>query len=64
MQKQAIEGYTTIEAAKLFAVRPNTLRVALTKTGHYFGIRPTKLVNGRLLWPKEQVVARQAGGAK
>lgn len=64
MQNQAIEGYTTIEAAKLFAVRPNTLRVALTKHRHYFGIKPTKLFNGRLLWPKEQVIALQAGGAK
>lgn len=64
MQNQAVEGYTTNEAAPLFGVRPNTLRVALNKKGHYFGIEPVKLPNGRLLWPADQVAAVQSGAAK
>lgn len=40
----------TAEAAATLRVKPQTLRRALCLQGHYFGIRPTKLPNGRLLW--------------
>jgi len=40
----------TAEAAAVLRVRPQTLRRALCLNGHYLGLRPTKLPNGRLLW--------------
>ena len=40
----------TAEAAAVLRVKPQTLRRALCLQGHYFGMRPTKMPNGRLLW--------------
>ena len=40
----------TAEAADRLRIRPQTLRRALCLQGHYFGMRPVKLPNGRLLW--------------
>lgn len=40
----------TAEAAAVLRVKPQTLRRALCLQGHYFGMRPVKLPNGRLLW--------------
>lgn len=40
----------TSEAAAELRIRPQTLRRALCVNGHYYGIRPAKLPNGRLLW--------------
>ncbi len=40
----------TAEAASVLRVKPQTLRRALCLQGHYFGMRPVKLPNGRLLW--------------
>lgn len=40
----------TAEAADRLRIRPQTLRRALCVRGHYYGAKPTKLPNGRLLW--------------
>lgn len=40
----------TAEAADRLRIRPQTLRRALCMQGHYYGMRPTKMPNGRLLW--------------
>ncbi len=51
---------STEELAAACAVKPQSIRVRLCRTGHYFGLRPDKLPNGRLLWPadwREQMVA-------
>lgn len=40
----------TAEAAERLRIRPQTLRRALCLQGHYYGMKPTKLPNGRLLW--------------
>ena len=40
----------TAEAAAVLRLRPQSLRRALCLQGHYYGITPTKLPNGRLLW--------------
>ena len=42
---------TTEDFAKLFKVKPATVRRGLCVNGHYLGIQPIKLPNGRLLWP-------------
>lgn len=40
----------TAEAAAVLRIRPQTLRRALCLKGHYYGLKPAKLPNGRLLW--------------
>lgn len=40
----------TAEAADRLRIKPQTLRRALCLQGHYYGLRPTKMANGRLLW--------------
>jgi hypothetical protein len=54
-------GLTTAEVAQLFLVRANTIRVSLCRCGHYLGIRPRKLGNRRLSWPKSEVLAAVTG---
>ena len=44
---------TTEELARRLGLRPQTLRAALCRNGNYFGLRPVKLPNGRLLWPAD-----------
>ena len=57
-------GISTEKLAAAFGVKPNTPRVALARDGHYFGLKPRKAPNGRLIWPLEEVQAVLAGGAK
>lgn len=45
---------STQEFATLNLVRPQSVRKRLCQTGSYFGIKPTKLPNGKLLWPLRQ----------
>lgn len=47
--------YTTEESANKVRVKSSTLRHALCLKGHYLGIRPVKLPNGRLLWPADEI---------
>ena len=42
---------STREIAIRFRVNPETIRRALCVDGHYMGLNPLKLPNGRLLWP-------------
>lgn len=37
--------------AARFGVQPDTVRRNLCVNGHFLGIKPVKLPNGRLLWP-------------
>lgn len=48
-------GISTEELAALLRLKPATLRSALCLNGHYFGLRPRKLPNGRLLWPADAI---------
>ncbi len=50
-----IPPLTTEEFAKYHGVKPESVRVRLCRTGHYFGVRPTKARNGRLLWPADGI---------
>lgn len=60
---QAKTGSTTTFtlSTELFAennrVKASTVRKRLCETGSYFGIKPKKLVNGRLAWPNVQIEA-------
>ena len=48
-------GISTEELAGLLRLKPQSLRAALCRDGSYFGLRPRKLPNGRLLWPADAV---------
>lgn len=46
---------STDEFAAVLAVEPQSVRKSYSQNGHYQGIKPTKMPNGRLLWPTEEV---------
>lgn len=46
---------STEEAAAALHIRPQTLRAAVCRCGHYFGVRPVKLPNRMLAWPADQI---------
>jgi hypothetical protein len=46
-------GISTRQYARQNLVEPETLHAALSRKGHYFGVVPKKLKNGRLSWPDE-----------
>lgn len=57
----AVRNYSTEEAAAALKVRPQTLRAALCRDGHYFGLRPVKCRNRFLLWDAAAVERLLAG---
>ena len=57
----ARRSYSTEQAAAALHVRPQTLRAALCRDGHYFGVRPVKLPNRMLAWPCEAIERLTAG---
>lgn len=48
-------SYTTDQAAAVLALRPQTLRAALCRDGHYYGVRPFKSPNRFLRWPADEI---------
>lgn len=42
---------TTTEFARLNRIQPPSLLNHISKRGSYYGVKPRKLVNGRLVWP-------------
>jgi hypothetical protein len=46
---------TTEALAEKLGIRAASIRSRCWKAGHYFGLRPVKLPNGRLLWPADAV---------
>lgn len=53
---------TTSEFAEPFGVKGASVRRAYCVNGHYMGVRPIKLPNGRLLWPAvdpEEIASEQ-----
>ena len=53
----AARNYSTEEAAAVLKVRPQTLRAALCRDGHYFGVRPQKARNRFLVWDANAIDA-------
>ena len=54
-------GYSTEFAAHILHVKPQTLRAALSREGHYLGVVPRKMANRMLDWPAEQIDALVGG---
>lgn len=48
---------STAEFAKLHGLQPRSIRQRVSDTGSYYGVRPQKLANRRLLWPAIRVTA-------
>lgn len=46
---------TTNELSTSLGVQGNTVRRGYCVNGHYMGIKPIKLPNNRLLWPKAEL---------
>lgn len=51
----AARTYSTEQAAAALHVRPQTLRAALCRAGHYCGVMPIKLPSRLLAWPAEAI---------
>ena len=49
------EKINTEEFAGKLGVKSGTVRRGYCIDGHYMGIKPVKLPNGRLLWPVAEV---------
>lgn len=57
-------SYTTRRTGEaLGGILPASLVTALYRNGHYCGIKPVKLPNGRLLWPADEVDSLAAGSS-
>lgn len=52
---------STDEAATRLKVKPQTMRAALCRDGHYCGLRPVKAPNRFLYWSADAVEALTAG---
>lgn len=50
-------GLSSIEYARRMHVQAQTLRAAVCRKGHYFGVVPRRLPNGRLDWPDDESAA-------
>ena len=54
-KKEISVGLTTDALASSIGIKSQSIRVRLCTTGSYFGLIPSKLPNGRLLWPSDSV---------
>ncbi|TXH39726.1 MAG: hypothetical protein E6Q92_08960 [Burkholderiaceae bacterium] len=49
--------YSTEQAAAALHIKPQTLRAAVCRDGHYFGVRPQKARNRFLMWDASAIEA-------
>jgi len=54
--KQHDQYQSTNDFASGLSLRPQSIRKRFNQTGSYFGLKPVKLPNGRLLWPVNSVI--------
>lgn len=58
---------TTEALADRLGIKPQSIRARLCRKGSYYGLKPLKLPNGRLLWPedaREQLTQHPTDAAK
>ena len=54
--KETRQNYvTTMNFAESVGVKPTTVHRNLCVNGHYMGVKPIKLPDGRLLWPEDVI---------
>ena len=56
-----LRNYSTEEAAAILKVKPQTLRAAVCRAGHYAGVRPRKLPSRFLCWNAAEIDALVRG---
>lgn len=61
---QLIYSITTEELADQLGIQPASIRSRVCRYGSYFGIVPTKLPNGRLLWPADALHKLTSAGER
>lgn len=54
---------TNPSLARKLELRPQSLVAAVCRHGHYFGLVPTKMPNGRLMWPDDAIERLAKRGA-
>ena len=54
---------TTEQVARVFGIEPQTVRKRWSQTGSYFGLKPIKLPNRRLMWSADAVAKFLRGEA-
>ena len=52
---------STEQLAALLNLKPQSIRKRFCETGAYYTLRPTKLPNGRLMWPADAVRVLSGG---
>lgn len=52
---ETVARLSTEESAARLKVKPQTLRAAFCRNGHYLGCRPLKSANRFLLWPADEI---------
>ena len=57
-------GLSTRQLAKAIRVVDGSIRVRLCTKGSYFGLKPERLPNGRLLWPADSVERLMEAGRR
>lgn len=55
---------TTRALATQLGIEPHTMIVRVCRTGSYFGVKPTKLKNRRLIWPEDSFERLSGAGTK
>jgi len=55
-------GIVTADLARAVGITPEGIRVRLCKTGSYWGLVPSRLPNGRLLWPADSIERLKEAG--
>lgn len=69
----AFRGYSTATLAKQLDLKPASIRTAVWRHGHFYGVRPIRLggfvlkngkaAGGRLVWPADEIDALLQRGA-
>lgn len=44
---------TTAALASRLGIQAQSIRASVCRNGSYYGLKPTRLPNGRLLWPED-----------
>lgn len=57
------ELFPTSTFAKRIGYQSASIRTAVWRNGHFNGIKPIKLPNGRLLWPADSVERLTSGSS-
>ncbi|MBN8283755.1 DNA-binding protein [Zoogloea sp.] len=55
--------FPTSTFAKSIGYQSASIRTAVWRNGHFNGIKPIKLPNGRLLWPADSVERLTSGSS-